>query len=769
MKISPVTVAIAAVLGTLSTAFLGMNALFLILAFFICGFCVYTAVRHKFDVGFLILFSAFILASGAYIISTGTLTHKTLNYTNKYVTLEGYTVSPARENSYSENFSYLFKVETVSNRNGTADTAETILLSSPQKIECGKRITVKGIVKPFPKKMTDGAFNTELYYKSQNIFTRMYSEDISINDGPFVFTLRSAGGKLCEYIDNLIYSHYQGDGAAILSAIVTGSKHHFSREYNSALIATAFKKIFHPAYLHMWLIILAIEALSHIINRKYRDVIIAVVFTCYAVVQCGNIGFSRCMICCAISAVSRLWRGNMYFPDTLATVILICTAVAPTMLFNTAFVMSVICGFMVWAFVPYIMRHIEFIPKRLRRMTALMLVFAFFVTPVTIYFYRSICIYALFAPFVTMPIVLFALLLTPVVLLLLQAFGTASFLGAYLNLMIRILYKLPFIIKRLPLSQINFNQPSLCMAAVIVFFVSAAYFYIYKRGRKHSICFCLALGLLFADVITQVRKTGMTEFAFVNVGQGDGSVIRSYTNETIIIDGGGGFSVDAYDEGEMLFVPYLENIGINRIDTAIVSHYHQDHIQGVISAINQIDTKTVFAPKIQDSDSSTMKYWANELYDAARKNGTQIYYIDKPTRLEFDGGLKIDILTAEGKDERQKENDSSLPVRIQYGSFSVMYAGDLTEYAERSLVGKADLKSDILKVAHHGSKTSSSEEFVSAVSPKFSVISCGENNLYSHPNEETLKRLSASTVLRTDELGDITVWARKNGKFFVET
>ncbi len=756
------------VLGILLTATLSFYAVLTLSAISITAFIIYSAIKRRIDLGFLLMLAAFAVASCTYTLSTSEYTHKTLNYTNKYVTLRGVTISAAKESSYSENYTYIFRVKSITNRHGTVDTSENIVLTSPKRLACKTGVTVKGIIKDFPKKMNENGFDTAMYYKSMNIFTRMYSEDISPSESTRVFSVYTLGGKVSESIDSLIYKYYKGDGAAILSAVIAGNKYHFSNEYNRVILDTSFKRVFHPAYLHIWIIMSLAGILRGVIRHRYRDIATVIIFISYALLQCTNIGFARCMICCALTIYYKLRYGSSFFPDTMATVVIFCVIVTPTILFNAAFLLSVAGGLIVWAFVPYLKDHMRFIPARQRHTVAAMTACAVFLTPVSAYYFNGFCIYSIFTPFITAPIVLSTLCLAPLVLVSLNLFGTAPIIGAYLNLMIRILYNLPYLAEKLPFSRINIGRPSLCTMMIIFCIIFIAYYFTKKR-KQQIVLFSLALcGLCLASVVTAVTRIGSAEFMFVNVGQGDGSVIHTYFKETVIIDGGGGNSWSNYNPGQMQFVPYLEAKGYNHIEAAIVTHYHQDHAEGVANTLNRIKTDALFLPEIRDSDSEAMRYWASELKAAADKNGTEIYYVTENTRIEFDDGLVIDIFVPTEAVRNSDENNTTMPIKVQYGEFSALYTGDMGKKSELEFINQTDTDADILKVAHHGSRDSSSEEFISTVSPDYSIISCGEDNVYSHPHTETLERLSDTTVLRTDESGDIRIRARKSGKYNIE-
>lgn len=263
--------------------------------------------------------------------------------------------------------------------------------------------------------------------------------------------------------------------------------------------------------------------------------------------------------------------------------------------------------------------------------------------------------------------------------------------------------------------------------------------------------------------MSSVLRIGTAEFTFVNVGQGDGAVIHTPYRETVVIDGGGGNGWSEYNPGEVLFVPYLESKGYNRIEVAIVSHYHQDHIEGVINMIDSIKTDIVFAPAIQDYYSKSMLQWADKLREVADANGTKIYYVSENTRITFGDGLVIDIYAPDPLVGMLDENDTSMPVKASYGDFSILYTGDMTNYGEYSFMNNANVSADVLKVGHHGSRNSSAADFIAKVNPTYSVISCGIDNTYGHPHSEALERLKNTQIMRTDLTMDIKITAKKNG------
>jgi competence protein ComEC len=293
----------------------------------------------------------------------------------------------------------------------------------------------------------------------------------------------------------------------------------------------------------------------------------------------------------------------------------------------------------------------------------------------------------------------------------------------------------------------------------------AAYYILkdYKRKARYAVLFTAAFAL--SSGISAVSHIGTTDFTFVNVGQGDGSVIHTALGASVIIDGGGGTAYSDYNPGESIFVPYLESHGCSEIDAAFVSHFHRDHVQGVIAAVKTLNVKNLFLPPLTDSCGDDMKALAAELEEIAKSRGTNICYVTEDTRITFKRGLTIDIYVPDEVIRLSKdENDTSLLIKASYNDTSVLYTGDMSLYGEKEYMRiGTNVRADVLKVGHHGSKTSTCTEWINAVAPTYSVISCGENNSFGHPAQDTLNRLDSTSILRTDLNGDIKITVNKNG------
>ena len=235
---------------------------------------------------------------------------------------------------------------------------------------------------------------------------------------------------------------------------------------------------------------------------------------------------------------------------------------------------------------------------------------------------------------------------------------------------------------------------------------------------------------------------------FLNVGQADCALL-STNGHYMVIDGGNNGDADT-------ILSYLEGQGVEKLDAVVGTHPHEDHIGSLDAIINHFDVDAVYMPKIMHT-SKTFE----DVLDAVANKGLKIKSPSPGDTIDFNG-LEIEVL---GPQREYKDfNNNSIVLKVNAGETAFLFTGDAEETAEKDILQAGyDLQADVLKVGHHGSSTSTSAEFLEAVSPSYGVISCGKDNKYGHPHQSALDRLSAAgvQVLRTDEMGTVILQSDK--------
>jgi len=282
--------------------------------------------------------------------------------------------------------------------------------------------------------------------------------------------------------------------------------------------------------------------------------------------------------------------------------------------------------------------------------------------------------------------------------------------------------------------------------------------YMKKIHNKAILIIALVICLLFTGCAGITNETDITETEdelivhYIDVGQGDSILIQFPDEKVALIDGG------TREAGEKV-VSYIRSLGLKRIDYLIATHPHEDHIGGLPEVIRNFEIGKVYMP---NKTANTGIF--EELLTEIENKGLKITVAKGYETILNEDNLEF-VALGPVNDSYTNTNDYSIVTKIEYANISFLFTGDIEAEAELDLIEEGfNLKSDVLKVAHHGSSTSSTEEFLEEINPQYSVISLGKDNPYGHPHKEVLERLNnlGTKILRTDELGDIVIKSNGN-------
>lgn len=686
-------------------------------------------------------------------------------YEGHYVTATG-RISEIPEMS-GENMRYVVDVKKIKLLED-AKIDEKILLTAPEGFEYGDTITFSGFLNTVPEKMNENGFDYAMYYKSKDIFFKIYSENVMYADMEIKdYSPHAIGVGVKNFISYIIENNYSGDYRAVLKAVLTGDKKEFSDEMDNALTATGTKRFFYPAFLHVMLFMSILTFVFGAVGKRKRDIIFVFLLILYTSVNFSNSVFLKLCVMLLLMLFLKRFFGYIYYPDILGMTALICGIINPLMYFNAGFVISMLSSIMMYYFFDYMNKRLKFIKnRRIRRTLAAGIMNTIGLIPVAAYFFNYVSLASILLSVLMLPCVLAILVLSPLLIIMLALFHTAPIVGQIVTTFTFVLKGIPILAEKIGFTGFSFHHNNILILLIHLLFVIAAVKHIKNKKKHERIALLTAAALMLSFGIREIGRLDDIEVTFVNVGQGDGAIISAPYKFNILIDGGGGNAYSDYNPGEKLYLDYLINKNITKVDSAFISHYHQDHVQGIIAAIENIRVKNLFMP-----DNMEGSEWRVALENAALRNGTEIHYISEETLLTYNNGMTLRIIPPSKKTElSDDENDSSYVYRIDYGGFSALFTGDMTSFAEGNLVDEGKIEhADLLKVSHHGSRTATSEEWTQAVSPQYAAISVGENNTYNLPNDEVLEILKNTRIFRTDYDGDIRFTAEKDGIINIET
>ena len=301
-------------------------------------------------------------------------------------------------------------------------------------------------------------------------------------------------------------------------------------------------------------------------------------------------------------------------------------------------------------------------------------------------------------------------------------------------------------------SNIKFLSFSICkMNIFLIIMYYLIFIYILKRKKK--LIYKIIIVIISLTFLINNGRIVNNEVSILDVGQGDSSLIR-LKNKNILIDTGGNIN---YDISKNILIPYFKSVGIKKIDYLVLTHGDYDHMGEAINLVENFKVEKVIFNCGPYNDLE------NELIEVLDKKKIKYYSCIKELNIDNN---KFHFLQTK---EYDNENENSNVIYTELNGYKFMFMGDAGVEKEKDILEKYNVsKIDVLKIGHHGSKTSSDKNFIDEMNPKYSVISVGKNNRYGHPNKEVLNNLDNSKIYRTDQDGSI-IFKIKNNKLKIET
>ncbi|WP_085523305.1 DNA internalization-related competence protein ComEC/Rec2 [Tuberibacillus sp. Marseille-P3662] len=550
------------------------------------------------------------------------------------------------------------------------------------------------------------------------------------------------------------------DIAGVVNALIFGYRETFDPDVLQAYQSSGLIHLLAVSGLHVGIMIgiIYFGMLRLGVIKQHAALILCVLLPIYVILT----GFSPSVLRASLMFGSLLMVKILslrWTPfDVLCMVFLFLTVINPDMIFNVGFQLSFLVTFAIIISAPIIDHRYKstmmksFVITSISQAVALpILVFHFYEISLLSYLLNL-----LFIPFITLFVLPMALMivglgfippLQHLVVVMLQGVVTP-------------LHDLLLAIQD-PVFQLTFGQPSL---VVLVIMIGSVYIALVLWDRFNRLLTMilplLATSCLFGLIILIHLLSPEGQITFIDVGQGDAILIQVPHNQgNILIDTGGTLPYsepdwkkrrDPFNVGEDILVPELKGLGINHLDYVILSHPDYDHTGALGALLEQISVETLVISQHYKALDGQMK-----VFEQAKKAGVQLKTVSAGDQLQM-GHIVFSFIASLG--QGFSDNDRSLVIRAQIAGMKWLFTGDLEKKGEQKLLAsRRQIKADVLKVGHHGSKTSTSTAFLKTINPKLAIISVGRHNLYGHPSKEVIERLQKQGVhvLRTDRDGAV--------------
>ena len=598
---------------------------------------------------------------------------------------------------------------------------EKVLLNyyEENKFNIGDKVKVIGELKSPSINTTKNLFNYRNYLKSQKIYWIINNPKITLlkrNNNIFY--------KVKNYLINKINNEY-------LYSFILGDNSYIDDEIINSYRKNGISHLFAISGMHITLIT---SILLYLFGKVFDNKnIIILIISVFLLLYMFLVGFTPSVIR-AILLFIILNFSKSKAKDVIVIIACILLLINPYYIYDLGFKYSFIVSY-------YLINYNKLFNKNYIYNLFLISLIAFLASlPIQVNNFFEINLFSIVNNMVFVPLV--SIIIFPFTLITF----IFSFLEPVLNIMINILENLSLFFSRY---SYNIIIPKIPLVLIIF------YYFILLKLNKFKIILLVTFLVLYPNMRYFINNYAVT---FIDVGQGDSILINyPYNTSNILIDtGGSSYNKSNYISNNII-IPYLKSIGINKLDYLIITHGDYDHMGEAIDLVENFKVEKVIF------NCGEFNELEQELIKILDKKKISYYICIKELNIDDN---KLYFLNNELYDN---ENDNSSVIYTELNNHKFLFMGDAGVEVEDDIIEKYNLKNiDVLKVGHHGSKTSTSKEFIDEINPKYGVISVGKNNRYEHPNKEVLDKLKYLKIYRTDIDGSV-IFKIKNDKLKIET
>ena len=589
--------------------------------------------------------------------------------------------------------------------------------SFEKNYKLGDKIKVLGEIYLPKENTTKNLFNYRKYLSTKNIYHLL-----KINQYKKV----SNNKNIFYFIKQTILDHFKND--PYLNILLIGDNSYIKKEISKSYQNNGLSHLFSVSGMHVSLIASIISKLLSKLNENKKALIISIFLLLYLQI----VGLQAAVIRGVLFYI--LIQINKVFNLNIKLINLFILTLSITLLINPKFIYDL--GFQYSFSISFVLIYLSDILNGKYSLLKVSLISFIVSIPISLYNFHelnftSIIFNLFFVPFIVK--IIFPL--TTIV-------SIFTFLIPLYNILTNLMEKFSLLCTKVSILKFTFMH--LQIYFYIIYIIIIILIIINLKKKKYYPIYLLILILFIHYLIPSFQNKKY--LYMLDIGQGD-SIILHINKETILIDTGGNTSSTIV---ENTTIPTLKSLGIKKIKYLILSHGDYDHMGESINLVENFKIENVIF------NTGKFNYLEQELIKNLNKK--KIPYYQNIEEIS----LKETTLYFLNTKLYDNENDNSSVIYTKINNINILLTGDAGVDVEEELMNKYNLSIDILKVGHHGSKTSSSKEFINYINPKISLISVGEDNKFNHPNEEVLNNLKNTIIYRTDKNGSVMINLNKN-------
>lgn len=677
---------------------------------------------------------------------------------NKYTKIVGIGVVISKE--YEENTVW-YTVENweIEKNSSNRNTIKVISNNKKDKIELGDEIRFSG--KPLSDEIrNEGETDFTNYNKAHNILSVIFGEVEKTS------TSKSTKLLVKDYLYNVRKSHasrvdylLNKEESEIIKTLLLGINI-IDKEQIQQFRSTGLIHLLAISGLHISIIgMILFTILKRLIGYRVGAVLTFIVISVYCLYTGLHVSTLRATIMLGIYLGGYIFIRRYDGSSALSLAIILFLLYNPFYLQDIGFLLSFTAIAGIFYIEPRLKESILFGDNIVISSIRIMLSVQLALIPILLYYFYKLPTYGLIANLAVLPIMPLIVILA--ILMIITSYiylPIALFFAGGVHYLLVYWLKVMELLNKLPFNELLVGRPYIL---VIMIYMLTVLLWIFKMKKRWI--FTTLSSMLIILLVINISDWKNLTLHFMDVGQGD-SMIMDYHGKYIMIDGGGKIGREnELNVGSRILMPFFESQGIKSIHTVFITHTDYDHIYGIIELVKFMTIKEIVLPITYKDENNK---WLDIIREIANENSIKIYYMAEGDVWRL-GDVQITCLGPDEADVIVENNNNSLLLYIQYEEFDGIFLGDTTKKKERAIIPyiqNIETQIEVVKIAHHGSATSSSKEFLEVAKPTISIISVGIDNQYGHPNKEVVERLNmySKYIYMTSNQGEIII--RTDGK-----